>query len=102
MCLELHSNAMVVITYTASLKDFIQHVCTKCGHYTVQFTAKFTTHVVFSRVWFEALAKTRVPHESEPIARVGLVHASQSFSQLCMGVFHVSRYEANESGLDST
>ena len=68
----------------------------------VQLKAKFTPCVVFSHAQFEALVKTCVPRASEPITRVGLVHASLRFSRLCTGVFHVSHYEANESGLDST
>ena len=60
---------------------------------TVQLMAKFKTLVVFSCVLFEALVKTRVPHVSEPIARVGLVHTSLRFSRLRTGVFHVSHYK---------
>ena len=42
----------------------------------VQLTAKFTTHVVFSHVLFEAPVNTHEPHSSEPIAHVGLVHTN--------------------------
>ena len=70
--------------------------------WTAQLTAKFTTCVVISCVLFEALAKTCVPHVSEPISHVGLVHASLRFSRLCMRVFHMSHYEVNELGPDST
>ena len=44
------------------------------NHPTVQLTSKFT--VVFSRVIFEGLIKSRVPHASERIACEGLVHTS--------------------------
>ena len=47
--------------------------------FTVQLTTKFTSHAIFSHVEFEALAKTCIPHTSELIAHVGLVHASQIF-----------------------
>ena len=48
----------------------------------VQHMAKFTSRVVFLRVQFKKLAKTRVPHWSEQIACVGPVHASLRVSQL--------------------
>ena len=38
--------------------------------------SKFTTHVVFSRVVFKVIVKTRMSRVSEQIAREGLVHAS--------------------------
>ena len=62
-----------VCSLTVSIPTLCIYVC------TVQLTAKFTTRVVFLRVYFEALVKTRMPHESDPIARVGLVHASLNF-----------------------
>ena len=34
-----------------------------------------------------------MPHVSKPIARIGLVHTSLTFSRLCTGVFPVSHYE---------
>ena len=55
--------------------------------------SKFTTCVVFSRVLFKALIKTRVPHVSEQIAREGLVHASLDR----VWESHVSLYEKYKS-----
>ena len=53
----------------------------------VWLMAKFTTRVVFSCVLFKALVKTRVPHASEPIAHVGIVHVSLRFSRLCRNIY---------------
>ena len=59
----------------------------------VQLTSKFTTRVVFSRVLFKALIKTRVPHASEQIACEGLVHTSLD----CVRSLHMCLYENYKS-----
>ena len=63
------------------------------GSSTVQLMSKFTTRVVFSRVLFEALIKTRVTHVSEQIVCEGLVHTSIDR----VWSLHVSLYEKYKS-----
>ena len=55
------------------------YLCIFVYIYMVQLTSKFTTRVVFSRVLFKVLIKTRVPHTSEQIGREGLVHTSLDY-----------------------
>ena len=98
---KVHNKSLHICRVSLYIIDLRNVQYFKCLRYSSRPSLQL---VLFSRVCSSrhSLAKICVPHMSEAIARVGLVHASLSYFGLCMGVFHVSRYKANESGLDST